>query len=89
MKRSELISRDKKDETLKNEKLIKADLKFLNRTIESIERNIEDLEESIEERLSTLTPIDSSTVEAQYGSLKDFKEKLDLYKSFKKAYYGA
>jgi len=89
MKREELISVDSKDKKVVYDKLIKSDVKFLNRTIRNLEDSIEDSESSLEDRLSSITPIDSSVVESLYGNITDQKAKLKMYQDFKSEYYGA
>lgn len=89
MKRKDLLQ-----ENLTEEKNVKTlvdstvgkDVKFVKRAKRDLEDEIEDSEEKLKERLSANTPIDKNTIEEIYGSIKEKKELLGVYKSFEKEY---
>ena len=68
------------------EALIAKDKKFIKRSKNALEVEIEDIEDNIEARLSSGDPIDKALIEVTYRELKDKKETLELYKSFKEDY---
>jgi len=65
---------------------VAADSKFLKREKRNLEDKIEDLEENLKQRLSTNTPIDKSTVESAFNTLKETKATLALYAEFEETY---
>lgn len=91
MKRSELLKQnlnEDKSKELAVNKAIKADEKFVNRSIQSITNTIEDLKEKLDSRLSADAPLDSSVVEVTFKSIKEQEAKLAIYKEFKESYIG-
>lgn len=91
MRRQQLLRKsfDESEEiNLVLENSVKADNKFLKRTMRDLKDKIEDLEESLEARLSQETPIDKSIVENIYGSILSTKELLEIYENFQRTYFS-